>query len=169
MGDNESHTKRALLGSWLYRRCHDVRRSPSVGEGQIVELISLGTPVAGILDTLCAAIDSQIGNVVSLVLLPDEQEFDLFSLTQVALQFGLYVFSSTRILSSDKSLLGTFQIYCCDQRRPNPHEAELITRVTRLAADAFQCHQDAGESTKNYRRLRSEIGGRAPGKLPLIH
>jgi hypothetical protein len=101
-------------------------------------------------------------------LLPDEQEYSLFSITQVAMQFGLYVFSSTSFPSSDKSLQGTFQIYFCDQRRPNPHEPRLIKRVIGLAAAALQRHEDSGEFKKNYRDLRSETGGRAPQKAPFI-
>ena len=169
MGNKDSHTKRALTGSLEYRRSNDVRRGPLVGERQIVELISLGAPLPGILNQLCDAIDSQIGNIVSLVLLPNGQEYDLFSITQAATQFGLNVFSSSSILSGDNSLLGTFQIYCCDQRLPNPHEVQLIARVIRIAAIAFQRHEGAGESPKNYRRVRSETRGSATEKPPFIN
>jgi AraC-like DNA-binding protein len=169
MGDNESHTKRAVGRPWQYRRCSDTRRGRLVGESQIVELISLGAPLPGILNTLCTSIDSQIGDIVSLVFLPDEQEHNLFSITQLARQFGLNNFSSTRIFSTEKSLLGTFQIYCCEQRRPNLHEAGLIRRVIRSAGAAFQRHEDAKDSTKNYRRLRSETGCKTTEKSPFVN
>ena len=83
-----------------------------------LELISLGAHLPGILNRLCTAIDVQIGNVVSLVVLPNGEQNQLGPLTRSAMQVGLSVFSSTAILSRDKSLLGTFQLYCCDQRRP---------------------------------------------------
>ena len=78
----------------------------------------LPPPLPGILNRLCTAIDVQIGNVVSLVVLPKGEENQLGPLTKSAMQVGLNVFSSTAILSRDKSVLGTFQLYCCDQRRP---------------------------------------------------
>jgi len=78
MSNNKLHTKPASALSWRYRRCNDIRRSPLAGESQIVELISLGVPLPGILNKICAAIVFQIGNVVSHVFLPDEQDNDLF-------------------------------------------------------------------------------------------
>lgn len=159
MGDRESNTKQAREESWVCRLCNNRRRGQFSRERQIAELISLGAPLPGILNKLCAAIDSQIGNVVSLVLMPDEQEYDAVSITQLAGQFGLKVFSSSSILSSDKSLLGMLQIYCCDDRHPDASEAELIARIVRLAAVAFQRHEDAGDPEKTYRRLRSESEG----------
>jgi hypothetical protein len=169
MRDYKSNAKRALGRSWTSRRYGDTGRGPLVGERKIVELISLGAPLPGILNKLCTAIDIQIGNVVSLVSLPDEQEYDLSSITLVAMQFGLNVFSSTRILASDESLLGTFQIYCCEERHPTLHEARLIGRVIHLAGVALQRHEDARDSTKNYRRPRSEAGGRTPEKSPFVN
>jgi hypothetical protein len=169
MGCNKSHAKQTLMGPRLYQPCKDIRRSPLVAERQIVESISLGAPLRGILNQLCTAIDLQIGNVISIVFLPDEQEYDHFSITHVATQFGLKVFSSTRILSGDKSLLGTFQIYCCEERRSTLHESGLIGRVIHLAGVAFQSHEDAGESTKNYTRLRSEHVGRTREKSPFVN
>jgi hypothetical protein len=169
MNKNESRAKQVLAGARPYRRCSDPRRKPFVGERQIVELISLGAPLPGILNKLCTAIDFQIGNVVSLVLLPDEQNHDLLSIVQLATECGLSVFSSRSILSSDRSLLGTLQIYCCDQRRPNPYEAQLITRVIHLAAVALQRHEDAAQFPKNYGHSRRTTGDSPPEKPPYIN
>jgi len=169
MGDYKSNAKRALGRACNFRRYGDAGRGPLVGERQIVELISLGAPLPGILNKLCTAIDIQIGNVVSLISLPDEQEYDLSSITLFAMQFGLNVFSSTRILAGDESLLGTFQIYCCEERHPTLHEAGLIGRVIRLAGVALQRHEGVRDSTKNYGRLRSEAGGRTPEKSPFVN
>src|SRR5580658_415994 len=129
MGDNMSHMRRVPRGFGLHQHFSDTRRGQLVGERQILELISLGAPLPGILNRLCTAIDIQIGNVVSLVFLSDREENDLYSITDSAMQFGLNIFSSTRILSRDKSLLGTLQIYCCDERCPTPREYRLIERV----------------------------------------
>jgi hypothetical protein len=169
MNNDKSRTNWMQAESRPDRRCNDVRRRLLVGERQIVELISLGAPLPGILNKLCAAIDFQIGNVVSLLLLPDEQDHDLLSIVQLATECGLSVFSSRSILSSDRSLLGTLQIYCCEQRRPNPHEAQLIARVIHLAAVALQGHEDAAEFAKHYGHSRRTTGDSPPEKPPYIN
>jgi hypothetical protein len=142
MADHEARTKRALGTLWPYLHGTDNRHGQFGGERQILELISLGAPLAGILNRLCIAIDVQIGDVISLVSLTDEQENHFCSVTRRALQVGLNVFSSTGILSPDQTLLGTLEIYACEPRRPTPHENELIERVNHLAAIALQHHAD---------------------------
>ena len=67
MGDRMSRMRRAPRGFGLHQHFSDTRRSQLVGERHILELISLGAPLPGILNKLCTAIDVQIGNVVSLV------------------------------------------------------------------------------------------------------
>jgi len=128
--------------SWVDRHCHDSGRRQLAGEGDILELISQRAPLPGILNRLCAAIDLQIGNVVSLVLLPDGGENHSCSVTKNALQLGLHLFFSADILSRDKAFLGTLEIYGCDRRRPTLHEYRLIERVGQLAAIVLQRHAD---------------------------
>jgi len=164
MDDHESRTTRPPRELWPYQHCDDHSRRQLVGEGQILELISLGAPLPGILNRLCTAIDVQIGNVVSLVVLPNGEENQLGPLTKSAMQVGLSVFSSTRILSRDKSLLGTFQIYCCDQRRPTRQEFQLIGRVVQLAAIALQRNTDKENFEKPCRHLRNEMSDSPPLK-----
>src|SRR5271154_6321364 len=94
MSDHLSRMKRAPREFRLHRHFSDNQRSQLVGERHILELISLGAPLPGILNRLCAAIDVEIGNVVSLVFLSDQEETDLYSITQSAMQFGLNVFST---------------------------------------------------------------------------
>ncbi|HVB86234.1 MAG TPA: hypothetical protein VNK23_06155 [Candidatus Dormibacteraeota bacterium] len=169
MDNNKSQTSWLLTESRPRRRGNDIRRRLLVGERQIVELISLGAPLPGILNKLCTAIDLQIGNSVSLVLLPDDQDNDLLSITRLATECGLNVFSSRSILSSDRSLLGRLQIYCCDQRRPTPHEAQLITRVIHLAAVALQRQEDAAQFPKNYGHLKRKFVDSPPEKTPYVN
>jgi hypothetical protein len=159
MSDHESRTKRAQREFGPHRHCSDNTRSRLAGERHILELISLGAPLPGILNKLCTAIDIQIGNVVSLVLLPEGEESQLCSITQSAQQMGLNVFSSTGILSRDKTLLGTLEVYCCDLRRPTPHEYQLIERVIHLAAIALQRHEDEEDYERPSRRSRNGTGG----------
>src|SRR5579864_403987 len=113
MGDNDRNSKGTPGELRVCRECNDSRRSPVAGERHILELISLGAPLQWILNKLCDAINVQIGNVVSLVLLPDREGNSICSITRSATQFSLNLFSSTNIRARDKSLLGVFQIYCC--------------------------------------------------------
>lgn len=169
MADHESQRKWAPKRFPLHRHSTDNRYSPWAEIRHILELIFLEAPLPGTLNKLCAMIDVQIGNVVSLVSLPDEEESHLCLIVQIAMQCGLHVFSSTSILSRDKSLLGTFQIYCCDQRRPTAHEFQLIKRVIHLAAVALQRHKDAEDFDRSSRHLRSAIGRSAPERPPFIN
>jgi hypothetical protein len=163
MAKDESRTKWAPGEPWLSRDCTHNRRSQLAGERHILELISLGAPLPGILNKLCAAIDVRIGNVVSLISLPDDVENHVSSIAQSAIQAGLTVFSSTNILSRDRTLLGKLEIYCCDPRRPTQHESQVIERVIHLAAIALQHHEDEEDFERSSKRLRSRIGGALEG------
>ena len=110
------------------------------GEKSILELISMGAPLPGVLNRLCAAIDLQIGNVVSVILPADNQE--LHAVTRKAVQFGLQVFWSGSIPLRNEDVLGSLQMYCCVSRPPTPFELQLIERVTHLAALAIQRQND---------------------------
>lgn len=159
MANHETRTKRTAGALWPHRDLTENRHSRLDGERQILELISLGAPLAGILNRLCVAIDVQIGNVISLVSLADAEENHLCSVTQRAVEVGLEVFSSTGILSVDRTLLGTLEIYACDPRRPAQDEYELIERVSDLAAIALQRHADEQEFERASRRSRGRIAG----------
>jgi hypothetical protein len=134
----QSRSKRASSEFRLHGPSTDNRRCEVVGERQILELISLDAPRSGILNKLCMMIDVRIGDVVSIVSLPDEAESHLCSMTRSALQVGLEIFSSRAILSPDRLFLGLLEIFGCDLRRPTMLENHLIDRVTYLAALALQ-------------------------------
>jgi hypothetical protein len=143
---DQSRTKRPPGEFRLHRPASDVRRCQVVGEPQILELISLGAPLTGILNKLCMMIDVRIGDVVSMVSLPDDAENHFCSMTHSALQVGLEIFSSTPILSPDRILLGMLEIFGCDLRRPTMLEYHLIDRVTYLAALALQRPQSGARA-----------------------
>jgi GAF domain-containing protein len=168
MAQHEERMKRALGALWHYPHATGNGRGRFEAEGQILELISLGAPLVGILDRLCIAIDVQIGDVTSLVSLADAAENNLCSITQRALEVGLDVFSSTGILSVDQTLLGTLEIYTCDPRRPTQDEHELIERVSHVAAIALQRHTDEQNLQKVSRRLRGRVVG-APETPPFVN
>jgi hypothetical protein len=168
MTEHEGRTKRALGAFWPYPHGTGNRHGQFNGERQILELISLRAPLAGILNRLCIAIDVQIGDVISLVSLADAEENHLCSITQRAVKVGLHVFSSTGILSVDQTLLGTLEIYTCDLRRPTQDENELIERMNHLAAIALQRRADEQDFERASRRSGDGVGG-AHELLPFIN
>jgi hypothetical protein len=140
MARNESCSKRAPTQSSLHWQCSGKKEPLLRGEEGILELISTDAPLSRVLNQLCAAIDLQIGNVVSVILPADDQE--LHTLAQSAVQFGLHAFWSASIPSRDEDVLGSLEMYCCVSRSPTPVELHLIERVTHLAALAIQRHND---------------------------
>ena len=122
----------------MYRQESDNTHTLLAAEGQLLELISEGAPLPQFLDKLCTALDVQLGNVVSLVLLPDDEEHTLHSIEQSATAFGLTPFSCTPILSTEAEFLGTLETYCCFPRKPSLTESELIEQAAHLAAVAIQ-------------------------------
>lgn len=169
MDNHDSRRKWAPKTFQLDPHCTDNGNSLLAEEQHILELILLGAALPVILDKLCTMIDIGIGNVVSLVWLPDEKESQLGSIAQSAVQFGLSVFSSTSILSRDESLLGTLQVYSCDQRRPTPHEIQMIERAILLAAVALQQHKDSEDFESTFGHLKGAIGGSGPEKPRFIN
>lgn len=135
---NDFRTERPGKSLLLQQDFASEGQGPVVGERHILELISLGSPLSAILNTLCATIDWTIGSAVSLILLPNEQERDLHLIAQSAGDFGLHKFCSAAILSDREDLLGTLEILCCNPRSPTANELQIIERVKHLAAVAMQ-------------------------------
>jgi hypothetical protein len=111
----------------------------SHAEGQL-HLIANTPPLPEALNKLCAAVDRQVGNVVSLVLFPDGKEHTLPAIGEAVARYGLFVFSCAAILSPDGKLRATFETYSCIPRSPTPEESALVEQAARLAAIAFQNH-----------------------------
>jgi hypothetical protein len=137
-----------------YRPCGNSAPNPSLlrrrflgrketllrGENGILELISMGAPLPGVLNRLCGAVDLQIANLVSVITLADDQAHDLPTTIERAARFGLHVFWSASIPLRDEAPLGWLEMYSCVSRDPVPIELQLIERVTHLAALAIQRH-----------------------------
>jgi hypothetical protein len=138
MRENKPLTKRSRRHLPLHGRGAGKKQTDLLGEKDILELISTGAPLAEILNNLCTAIDLQIGNIVSVMLLPDDTERDFKTIAHGALQFGLHLYWSADIALWDESALGSFEMYCCIPRAPTASELELIQRATQLAAIAIR-------------------------------
>jgi hypothetical protein len=107
------------------------------GEEQLLQSISAPTPLRGVLDRICSALDLQIGGVYSLISLPGDDPTDLAAIARVAEHFGLHSFCSASVFAENYELLGSLGMYCCVPRRPSPSESQLIERAACLAAIAI--------------------------------
>ena len=169
MADHDPRAKRAPKELWLYRNYIDQKYGPLAQERQILEMIVLGAPLPETLNRLCSIIDVEIGDVVSVVSLADEEGIHFCPKAQSAMQVGLTLFSSTDILSRSKNLLGTLEIYGCDPRLPTLHESQVIQKVARLVAIAVQRHEDAQEIERGSRDSASVRDNFETGKPPYIN
>jgi hypothetical protein len=111
---------------------------------QLLQSISTRTALLEVLDRICSAIDSQIGNMVSLISLPGDDVTDHAAIARIATHFGLYAFCSTAVVAENDELLGSLEMYCRVPRRPSARELQLIERATCLAAIAIKHHNEAG-------------------------
>ena len=164
----QSRSKRRPAAFRFHRLHTDHRRSQLVGERQILDLISLGAPLPGILNKLCMMIDVRIGNVVSIVSLPEADENHNCSMTRSARQVGLEVFSSSAILASDATFLATLEIFSCDPRRPTLLEYQLINRVAYLASLALQPSAHDADFARRFLKPRGKFAA-PPEKPPFIN
>jgi hypothetical protein len=164
----QSRFKRSPTEYQLYRPSTDRRRCQVVGESQILELIALAAPLPDILNKLCMMIDIRIGDVVSIVSLPEAAENHFCSMTDSALQVGLEIFSSSAILSPDRVFLGMLEIFGCELRRPTIVENNLIDRVTYLVALALQSQDLEARLNRPAMKPKGRVLG-PPEKPPFVN
>lgn len=129
---------------------------PTCGEGiqfllgaeeQILQSISARAPLPEVLNGICSALNSQIGNVVSLISLPgDAAANDLAAIAKNAALLGLYSFCSENVLDENGQLLGSLEMYCCVPRNPSFEEFQWIERATCLAAIAITRDTEASQT-----------------------
>jgi hypothetical protein len=136
----------AAKGVSLHRRQSDDIQTLMAGEGRVLEMISTGAPLSLVLDNIGTALDLEVGDVVSVILLTDDEEHFTHSIAQSAALFGLTVVSRTAILSVSGELLGMIEVYGCLSRGPTSSESKLIDRATQLAALAIQSHTEVQDS-----------------------
>jgi hypothetical protein len=155
MREDQPRTKWASRQSSLDGRGTAKKQTDLQGERNILDLISMEAPLPEILNNVCTAIDLQLGNIVSVVLLPDDTERDFKTIARGALQFGLCLYWSADIPFRDQYVLGSFEMYSCVPRTPTPFELKLIQRATHLAALAIRRSrgdEDRGIACKQWKR-----------------
>jgi len=125
------------------RRADDDKIQYLLGaEEHLLRLISARAPLRGMLDEICSALDCQIGNVVSLISLPENDAVELITIAKNAALFGLYAFCSLGIVCGNGELLGSLETYSCDSRNPTASEVQCIERARCLASIAIKRHNE---------------------------
>jgi len=112
-------------------------------EAQLLHSISARMPLDEILRRICDALNSEIGNVISLAALPDDDPTGVASIVKSAAVFGLHKFCSASVLGGNEEALGSIEMYSRIPRRPFLDEIRLIERATCLAAVAILRHSQA--------------------------
>jgi len=118
-----------------------IQFSPRVEE-QFLQSISTHAPLAKILNEICIALDCHIGNVVSLISLPEDDPVELAAMALNAARFGLYAFCSEVIAAENAEPLGYLEMYCSLRRNPSAAELQFIERAKCLAAIAIKRHHE---------------------------
>ena len=114
------------------------------GEEQILQSISARTPISKILDDICHALDSQIGNTVSLISVPGNDSMSATEFSSSAVLFGLHIFLSVVIGAESVEELGSLEMCCCVLRNPSPREFQLVERAVCLAAFVIKRYRETG-------------------------
>ena len=112
-------------------------------EEQILHSISARLPLTAILNKICNSLNSEMGNMISLVSLPNDDDTCVANIVKSAAIFGLYKFCSAAVVGRNREALGSIEMYCCIPRRPFLNEIRLIERATCLAAVAIRRHNEA--------------------------
>jgi hypothetical protein len=115
-------------------------------EKRLFHAISGRTPLPEVLHQICDALNSEIGNTISLVSLPNDDATGLAAIGRSAKLFGLYKFWSASVVGGEDEILGSLEMYCTAPRRPFLKEVQLIERATCLAAVAIRRHKEAGNA-----------------------
>jgi hypothetical protein len=144
------------------RRSSDDRIQYSLqAKEQLFQLISVRTLLLEILDGICSAINSQIGNVVSLISLPGDDTTDHDEIARIATLFGLHDFYSADVVAENGELLGSLELYCCVPRSPSAGEFQLIEWAKCLAATAIKSFNGAAQQgncgIRGNRTLRGRV------------
>jgi hypothetical protein len=114
-------------------------------EEQILQSIFARGPISKILTDICNALDRQIGNMVCLISMSDDNATSAAEVSRSAEFFGLHIFFSAVIGAESGEDLGSLEMYGCLLRNPTPREFQLIERAVCLAAVAIKRHRETDE------------------------
>jgi hypothetical protein len=112
-------------------------------EHHVLQSISGRAPIADVIHKICQALDSQLGNMFSVISLPSDDPAAVSAIAKSATLFRLYKFVSASVVGDGDQPLASLEMYCTLDRRPHLSEVQLIERATCLAAVAIQRHNRA--------------------------
>ena len=133
----------------LHRNLEDKIQYLLGAEEQLLQSISARAPLPEVLNGICSALDRQVGNVISLILLPEDDPTDLVPTALNAAFFGLYAFCSAGIVTENGEFLGSLDMYCSVRRTPSPMEIQWIERAKCLAALAIKLEDEADRQSNS--------------------
>jgi hypothetical protein len=128
-------------------------------EEQLLQSISARAPLPKVLNEICSALDCQIGNVVSLISLPDDDAGELGSIATNAELFGLYNFCSELVVDEHDQRIASLEMYGCVPRSPSATDLRLIERAKCLAALAIKLDHEAGPQAHCAKRVHRPVRG----------
>jgi hypothetical protein len=154
---------------WRERRLIPMQTQHSEGrvhylleaEEQILRSIAIRAPVPQILNEICTALDCQIGNMVSVISLPEDDVARAAEIARHAALFGLHIFFSGGIFGQCGDELGSLEMYCSIPRNPSPYELQLTARAACLAAIAMECDTKRGHRANHCTPEKGPVSGNA--------
>jgi hypothetical protein len=102
------------------------------------------TLISTILDDICNVLDCQIGNTVSLIVVPDNNIMSAAECSRSSAICVLHIFLSVVIGAESVEELGSLEMYCRVSRTPSPREFQLIERAVCLAAVGIKRFRETG-------------------------
>ena len=138
MDDHNFRSREGLQERWPRRSSGCEIQYLLKREEQLLQSISARTPLPETLRKICNALDSEIGNMMSIISLPDDDATGLAAVAKSAALFGLYKFCSATVVGGNDEVLGSLEMYCSVPRNPFLREVQLIERATCLAAVAIR-------------------------------
>jgi len=131
-------------------------------EERILRSIALRAPVSEILNGICTALDSQIGNMVSRISLPESDLENASGNARNADLFGLHIFFSGTIFNEFGKGLASLEMYCCIARNPTSFELQCIERAACLAAFALECDAAPKDRANHHMSEKKQLRDNAP-------
>jgi hypothetical protein len=150
MTDSHFPSRSRSRNPWSHRGSSGEVQYVLRAEEQLLQSISARLPLQEVLRSICKALDLEIGNMISLISLPNDEATSLAAIAKSAALFGLHKFCSAGVVGGNDELLGSLEMYCCVPRRPFLCEVKLMERAVCLAALAIKCY----DATSKYGNSR---------------
>jgi hypothetical protein len=140
-----------------------------IAEKEMQRSLFAGVPLPELLNRICNALDCEIGNVVSLVSIVDDETTDVAAIAGNASHFGLHLFCSRCVVSANRGLLGKLEVYSCQPGMPNRRELDLIKRAAWLATVAIESGNELPEDDGALAAGMHPNRNRLPDRAETVH